>query len=115
MQASAKLRYLRMAPRKVRVVLDAIRDEPVGLALARLQHSDRRASQVVHKLLASAVANADQKFGGVEPSELFVKSAWADQGPTLKRWQPRAMGRATRIQKKTSHVTVVVASYDDEE
>ena len=105
MEARAQLRYVRMAPRKVRVVLDAIRNKPVEVVLAQLRMADRRAAGLVYKLVASAVANS----GLDDSTELFVKEAWADQGPTLRRFRPRAMGRATRIQKKTSHVTVVVA------
>jgi len=109
MEAQATLRYVRMAPRKVRVILDAIRNKPVEVALAQLRLADRRAAATVHKLLASAVANANHGGGDVDSADLYVKAAWADQGPTLKRFQPRAMGRATQIQNKTSHVTVVVA------
>jgi large subunit ribosomal protein L22 len=109
MEARATLRYVRMAPRKVRVILDAIRNKPVEVALAQLRMADRKAASTVHKLLASAVANASNGGADVDSADLFVKAAWADQGPTLKRFRPRAMGRATRIQNKTSHVTVVVA------
>lgn len=109
MEARATLRYVRMAPRKVRVILNAIRNKPVELALAQLRMADRRAAGTVHKLLASAVANASQGGGDADTADLYVKAAWADQGPTLKRFRPRAMGRATRINNKTSHVTVVVA------
>lgn len=112
MEATAKLRYVRMAPRKIRVILDAIRHQSVEVALAQLRLADRRAAGLVHKLLASAVANANQRFGDVDPAELYVKAAFADQGPTLKRFRPRAMGRATRIHKKTSHVTIVVAGQE---
>ena len=98
-----------MAPRKLRVILNAIREQPVELALAQLNVTDKRAARVVRKLLASAVANATQIASDLEPSNLYVKAAYADQGATLKRFQPRAMGRASKIQKKTSHVTVVVA------
>ena len=105
MDARAQLRHVRLAPRKVRVILDAIRNKPVELALAQLRMADRKAAGVVYKLVASAVANT----GLDDSTELFVKEAWADQGPPLRRFRPRAMGRATRIQKKTSHVTVVVA------
>lgn len=112
MEATAKLKFVRMAPRKIRVILNEIRDQPVELALAQLKLSPRAAAGVVHKLLASAVANADVKYGDVDPAELYVKTAFADQGPTLRRFQPRAMGRATRLQKKTSHVTVVVAAQE---
>lgn len=111
MEGKASLSYVRMAPRKIRVVLDAIRQKPVELALAQLSLSDRRAASVVHKLLASAVANVGQG-ADVDTADLYVSEAWADQGPTLKRFRPRAMGRATQIQKKTSHVTLVVSGLE---
>ena len=111
MEGKASLKHVRMAPRKIRVVLDALRQKPVELALAQLSLSDRRAASVVHKLLASAVANVGQG-GDVDTSDLYVSEAWADQGPTLRRFRPRAMGRATRINKKTSHVTLVVSGLE---
>jgi large subunit ribosomal protein L22 len=111
MEGKASLSHVRMAPRKIRVVLDAIRQKPVELALAQLSLSDRRAASVVHKLLASAVANVGQG-ADVDTADLYVSAAWADQGPTLKRFRPRAMGRATQIQKKTSHVTLVVSGLE---
>ena len=111
MEGKASLKFVRMAPRKIRVVLDAIRQKPVELALAQLSLSDRRAASVVHKLLASAVANVGQG-ADVDTADLYVSEAWADQGPTLKRFRPRAMGRATQIQKKTSHVTLVVSGLE---
>lgn len=111
MEGKASLNHVRMAPRKIRVVLDAIRQKPVELALAQLSLSDRRAASVVHKLLASAVANVGQG-ADVDTADLYVSAAWADQGPTLKRFRPRAMGRATQIQKKTSHVTLVVSGLE---
>ena len=111
MEGKATLKHVRMAPRKIRVILDAIRNRPVELALAQLSHSDRRAAGVVHKLLASAVANIG--YGGdVDTADLVVSAAWADQGKTLRRFRPRAMGRAARINKKTSHVTVVVSGLE---
>lgn len=113
MESSATHRFLRMAPRKVRVVLDAIRGEPVETALAQLRFAERRAAKAVGKILASAVANAAEQHEA-DPAELYVKAAWADQGPSLKRFSPRAQGRATRILKKTSHVTVVVAGLGEE-
>ena len=112
MEAQASLNRVRMAPRKVRVILDAIRDQPVELALAQLRLTDRKAAGLVHKLLASAVANMRQTYDGVDFAEVYVKEAYANEGPTMRRFQPRAMGRATRINKRTSHVTVVVASQD---
>ena len=111
MEGKASLKFVRMAPRKIRVVLDAIRQKPVEIALAQLSLSDRRAASVVHKLLASAVANVGQG-ADVDTADLYVSEAWADQGPTLKRFRPRAMGRATQIPKKTSHVTLVVSGLE---
>lgn len=109
MEATATLKHLRMAPRKVRIILNAIRDENVEIALSQLRFTNKRAAAHIVKLLESAVANANIKFGKADASELYIKKAFADEGPTLRRFRPRAMGRATRINKKTSHVTVVVA------
>jgi large subunit ribosomal protein L22 len=109
MEATATLKYLRMAPRKVRILLNEIRDENVEIALSQLRFTNKRAARHLVKLLESAVFNARIKFGQADSSELYVKAAFADEGPTLRRFRPRAMGRATRINKKTSHVTVVVA------
>jgi large subunit ribosomal protein L22 len=110
-KASAK--YVHMSAWKVRVVLDLIRDLPVRQADEVLQFTDREAAVAVRKVLASAVANAvnnDQQ----DADELFVLAAYADEGPTLKRFTPRARGRAGRIKKRTSHITVVVARLDDD-
>ncbi|MFT7579515.1 MAG: large subunit ribosomal protein L22 [Myxococcota bacterium] len=113
MEAKATLKYIRIAPRKVRVVLNAIRDTPdAEIALASLKFQDKRAAQLIHKLLASAVANAGTKFGVNDPGRLYIKEAFANEGPTLRRFRPRAMGRATRINKRTSHITLVVAERD---
>lgn len=113
MEAKATLKYLRMSPRKVRIVLKAVKEaESVELALARLRFANRAAAPVVYKLLASALANASEQYSGVEAGSWYVKTAFADEGPTLRRFRPRAMGRATRINKKTSHVTIVVAERD---
>ena len=108
MEAKASLKRIRMAPRKVRVVLDAIREQPVELALAQLKLADRRAAKVVHKLLASAVANMSQAVDDIDLSEVYVKACWADQGPTQRRFRPRAMGRATPILKRSSHINVTL-------
>ena len=101
----ATLRQLRMSPRKVRLVVDLIRGRGVEEALNFLTFSKKSASRPVAKLLRSAVANADEK-GGIDLDRLFVKIAFVDEGVTWKRWLPRAMGRATRIRKRTSHVTL---------
>tara|TARA_Y100001934_G_C12229595_1_gene714703 strand:- start:222 stop:611 length:390 start_codon:yes stop_codon:yes gene_type:complete len=107
MGPSAKLRWLRMSPRKVRLVVDLIRGKHVEEALNVLTFSDKAAAEPVAKLLRSAVANADGK-DEYDIDKLFVETAYVDEGPTWRRWLPRAMGRATRIRKRTSHVTLVL-------
>ena len=110
-KASAK--YIRSSARKIRVVLDLIRGLPVRNADEVLQFTDREAATIVRKVLASAVANA-QHNDEQDPEELYVKACYADEGPTLKRFTPRARGRAGRINKRTCHITVVVARLDDD-
>jgi large subunit ribosomal protein L22 len=107
MGPQATLNYLRMTPRKVRLVIDTIRGKRVEEAINILSFSPKSAALPLVKLLKSAVANADNK-GGVDIDKLVVKSAIVNEGPTWRRWLPRAMGRATRIRKRTSHVTVVL-------
>ncbi len=102
----ASLRHLRMAPRKVRLVVDMIRGKGVEEALNILTFSPRRAAAPVAKLLKSAVANADTQGEDVDLDKLFVSSVFVDEGATWRRWLPRAMGRATRIRKRTSHITL---------
>jgi large subunit ribosomal protein L22 len=102
----AHLRFLRVAPRKVRLVADEVRGMKVGDALAMLKYTPQAASAHLAKLLRSAVANAEQKGGRVDVDALFVKTLTVDQGPKMRRFMPRAMGRAYRIEKKTSHVYV---------
>ena len=108
-EAKAILRYVRVAPRKVRAVVDLVRGKQVGAAMALLKFTPRRAARVVEKLLKSAVANAEQREVG-DVDELWVARAYVDQGPTLKRIQPAPMGRAHPIKKRTSHVTLVVSA-----
>ena len=110
-KASAK--YVHMSASKVRVVLDLIRGLPVRRADEVLQFTDREAAKVVRKVLASAVANA-QHNDEQDPEELYVKAAFADEGPTLKRFTPRARGRAGKINKRTAHITVLVDRLDDD-
>ncbi len=110
MQSQARLRYLRIAPRKVRMLADLVRGKPVGQALAILKYTPKAASKPLEKLLQSAIANAtDVSKGQVDVDKLFVHTLHVDQGPTLRRFLTRAMGRATRMNKKTTHVTVVLA------
>ncbi len=106
--ASATLRYARISPRKVKLVIDLIRNKPVGTAAGILNNTPKAASELLIKLLNSAVANAENNFG-LSADKLYVTEAYANEGPTLKRIQPRAQGRAFRIRKRTSHITLVVS------
>jgi len=108
MEVSAKLKFLRISPRKVRLVADMVRRKKVEEAINLLNFNPRKAAQPIAKLLHSAVANADEK-GEIDVDTLFVKTIMVDEGPTMRRFRPRAMGRATRINKRTSHITVVLA------
>jgi large subunit ribosomal protein L22 len=110
MEATATLRYLRITPRKVRVVADLIRGKKVDQALAQLAFVEKRAAEPLAKLLRSAVANADvASKGQVDVDQLRVKSLMVDQGPSLRRFMPRAMGRAFKVMKKTSHIALTVS------
>ena len=104
---SACLRYLRVAPRKVRLVADTVRGLPVQEALDFLTFARKSAAQDVLKLIRSAVANADQKRN-IDVDNLVVKTIYVDQGPIIRRFLARARGSASRINKKTSHITVVL-------
>ena len=110
----AQVRYVRMSASKARPVLDLIRGKSVGAADDVLALSERDAALVIQKCLRSAVANAEHN-DGLDPEELFVATCFADEGPTLRRFRPRARGRATRIRKRTCHITVIVARYSPEE
>lgn len=107
MQAKAIARYVRISPRKVRQVVDLIRGKQVKDAFAILQFTPNGATEPVAKVLKSAVANAEHNLE-MDADELFVAEIFVDQGPTLKRIKPRAMGRADQIRKRSSHITVVV-------
>ena len=109
----AVLRHSRMSASKIRQVLNLIRGQDVTLAAEILANGDREAATVVGKVLASAVANAVHN-DGLDAEELFVSACYADEGSTLKRWRPRARGRATRIRKRTSHITIIVSRMPDE-
>jgi large subunit ribosomal protein L22 len=109
MEASATLRYLRITPRKVRAVADLIRGKKVDLALRQLAYVEKRSALPLAKLLRSAVANADQAAKGqLDADALYVRELQVGQGPSLKRFMPRAMGRAFKVMKKTSHIVIVV-------
>lgn len=107
-------KFARLSASKVRVVLDLIRDEDLEQARDELRFCDRGAATIISKVLESAVANAENNER-LSADELYVAECWADEGPTLKRWRPRARGRATRINKRTCHITVVVAQLDEDE
>ncbi|HLG67870.1 MAG TPA: 50S ribosomal protein L22, partial [Acidimicrobiales bacterium] len=102
-----------MSAPKARRVLDLIRDVEVGRAAEVLRATEREAAAVVGKVLASAVANAVHN-DGLDAEELYVSACFADEGPTAKRWRPRARGRATRIRKRTCHITIVVSRLPEE-
>ena len=104
---SAKISYARVSTTKACFVLDAIRGKDVNEALAILQYNNRKGSKIIYKLLQSAVANAENN-NGLKAENLYVAECFANKGPTMKRIHPRAQGRAYRIEKKTSHITVVL-------
>lgn len=108
MEARAIARYVRIAPRKVRLVVDQIRGKNIAEARTILAFSERSAAETVAKVLNSAVANAENNYG-MRADNLIVKATYVDEGPTLKRIRPRAKGSASRINKRTSHITVIVA------
>lgn len=108
MQAKAIARQVRVAPRKVRLVVDLIRGKGVGEAFAILQNTPKGASPIVEKVLKSAIANAEHNYE-MEPDSLIVDKAFVDEGVTLKRFRPRAMGRAGKINKRASHITIIVS------
>jgi large subunit ribosomal protein L22 len=112
-ETAARLRHHRTSPTKVRQVLRLIVGKDVADAREILRFCERGPAETVMKLLDSAVANAEHN-DNVPEEELFVARAFADEGPTMKRWRPRARGRGTRIRKRTSHITIVVARYEDE-
>ena len=112
MEARAQARFIRVTPRKARRVVDLIRGLPAAEAQAVLRFAPQAASEPVGKVLASAIANAEHNFK-LDSDTLVVSRAWVDEGPTLKRFRPRAQGRAYRINKRTSHITVVVESREE--
>ena len=107
MEAVAKARHIRISPRKARLVADMIRGKKAEQALNVLTFTQKAAARILKKVLDSAIANAANK-GDIDVDTLYIKKIFVDQGPTWKRHRPRAMGRATLIQKKTSHITIVL-------
>ncbi len=108
MEAKAQVKTVRIASRKVQLVIDLVRGKDVGEALAILKHTPKAAAPVVEKLLKSAVANAEHNYN-MDTENLYIKEIYVGEGPTLKRIRPRAQGSATQILKRTSHTTIVVA------
>ena len=111
MEAKATLRYARISPRKVKIVLDLIRNKDAKVAMAILQNTKKGASEYLVKLLKSAMANAENNFQ-MDPDKLYVSECYVCPGPTLKRIMPRAKGSADRILKRTSHMTIVLKERD---
>jgi large subunit ribosomal protein L22 len=107
MEVKAVARYIRISPRKVRLVMDQVRGRRVEEALNMLSFAPQKGAFLLKKVLDSAVANAEQNTN-MDVDSLYIKRVYADEGPTLKRFRPRAMGRATRIRKRTSHLTVIL-------
>ena len=105
----ASHRYDRISPRKARYVIDLVRNQPVEMALETLRFSPRRGAPMISKVIRSAVANAVQE-GGANPEDLVITTAYVDEGPTWKRWRPRARGMAFPIMKRTSHINIRVAA-----
>ena len=112
MEATAKATYVRISPRKVQIVLDLIRNQPVDKAMAILQYTPKAACEPVKKVLKSAMANAENN-NNMDVSRLVVSYCNATAGPTLKRIQARAQGRAYRINKRTSHITITVKEMEE--
>ena len=113
MEARATVKYVGISPPKARRVIDLVRGQQVEEARRILKFSPLGAAKTVEKALNSAVANAEQQ-PGVVAQNLVVERAWVDSGPTLKRWRPRAYGRAARVRKRTSHITLVVGSLGED-
>ena len=107
MEARATLRYARISPRKVKIVNDLIRNKPVGVAVGILRNTPKAASELLLKLLNSAIANAENNHD-MNVDSLYVAQVFSNPGPILKRIMPRAQGRAFRINKRTSHITIVL-------
>ena len=108
MEVRAVSKYVRISPQKVRKVVDDIKGKPVESGLQKLKFMPQKAANILEKIIRSAVANADQN-ADIDIDLLVIRNITADQGPTLKRWKARARGRGTRILKRTSHITVILA------
>lgn len=113
MEVKAKVKNIRISPKKVRLVADLIRGKHVNFALQQLMFSPKKSSTPIEKLLKSAIANAEHNFN-LDQEDLYVKEITVDEGMTLKRWMPRAFGRATTIRKRSSHINIVLGSKEEE-
>ncbi|MBC8417602.1 MAG: 50S ribosomal protein L22 [Proteobacteria bacterium] len=107
MEIRAAARFVRISSQKIRIIMGQVRGKKVEEALNLLSFAPQRGARILKKLINSAVANA-QETAGMDVDSLYIAKVYADEGPTLKRWRPRALGRATRIRKRTSHLTVVL-------
>ncbi len=107
MQVKAHARYIRISPRKIRLIMDEVRGKKVEDALNTLSFMPKKGARILKKVIESAVANA-QANANLDVDELRIAKIYADEGPMLKRWRPRALGRATMIRKRTSHLTVIL-------
>jgi large subunit ribosomal protein L22 len=108
MEARATAKYIRISPRKTRQVIDLIRGKDVGEALGILKNTSKKASHYIEKVIVSAVANAENNHDMVA-NDLYISTAFVNEGATMKRYRPRAMGQASRIRKRSSHITIVVS------
>lgn len=115
MEAIAKARYQRISPRKARTVLNLVRGKNVAVAMDQLRFTKRSAAPIIAKVLDSAIANARDKDESVDLDQLYVRTAFADKAPDsmMRRWRPRAMGRATKIVKGMSHITIVISDQEE--
>jgi len=107
MEVRAAAKYIRISPRKIRLIMDQIRGKRIEEAVNLLSFSSQKGAFILRKLINSAVANANENYD-IDVDTLYIKRVFADEGPTLKRFRPRAMGRATSIRKRTSHLTVIL-------
>jgi len=114
MEVRATAKYIRMSPRKVKLIADAVRGRPVPEVLAALAMMPQSAAFAVAKAVMSAAANAENNYG-LSPNELYVARVLANEGPTIKRWRPRAHGRVSPLLKRSSHITVVVEELEEKE
>ena len=109
MESTARIKHLRQSPKKVRFVLSTVKSLKVNDALSKLSYTNKKAAKNIHKTILSAIANMTQANGDFDVDNLYIKNAYVDEGPTIKRFRPAAMGRATRILKRTSHLTIIIS------